>query len=162
MVRHWALRKLKLWKHRILGSYSWGAYQRSDFNEPRLLRLPKHRKVLDSLTWDIWFSLINNHLLMFRASLVAQLVKNPPTMQETPVLDSWVGKIRWRSERLSTPVFWPGEFYSPWGQKTSLSYFLDVQTTCPLLQNFYITWLLPHSPPGSRSLRVTWNTVSLA
>ena len=31
-----------------------------------------------------------------------------------------VGKIPWRRERLSTPVFWPGEFhwlYSPWGRK---------------------------------------------
>ena len=38
------------------------------------------------------------------ASLVAQLVKNLPAMQETPV-DSWVGKIRWRRDRLPTPVF---------------------------------------------------------
>ena len=48
-------------------------------------------------------------------SLVAQLVKNPPTMQET-----WVGKIPWRRERLLTPVFWPEEFhglYSPWGSQ---------------------------------------------
>ena len=44
-----------------------------------------------------------------RASLVAQLVKNPPAVQET-----WVGKIPWRRERLPTPVFWPGEFH---GQK---------------------------------------------
>ena len=36
------------------------------------------------------------------ASLVAQLVKNPPTMQETWVL---VGKIPWRRDRLPTPVF---------------------------------------------------------
>ena len=28
---------------------------------------------------------INNHLLVLRASLVAQLVKNPPAMWETPV-----------------------------------------------------------------------------
>ena len=55
------------------------------------------------------------------ASLVAQLVKNPPAMQETWV-QSWVGKIPWRRERLPTPVFWPGEFhglYSPWGRKES-------------------------------------------
>ena len=39
-----------------------------------------------------------------RASLVAQLVKNLPAMLETPV-DSWVGKIRWRMDRLPTPVF---------------------------------------------------------
>ena len=49
------------------------------------------------------------------ASLVDQLVKNLPAMQET-----WVGKIPWRREKLLTPVFWPGEFhglYSPWGRK---------------------------------------------
>ena len=51
------------------------------------------------------------------ASVVAQLVKNLPAMWET-----WVGKIPWRREQLSTPVFWPGEFlglYSPWGHKES-------------------------------------------
>ena len=55
------------------------------------------------------------------ASLVAQLVRNPPAMWETWV-DPWVGKIAWRKERLPTPVFWPGEFhglYSPWGCKES-------------------------------------------
>ena len=36
-------------------------------------------------------------------SLIAQLVKNPPAMQETP--DSWVRKIPWRWDRLPTPVF---------------------------------------------------------
>ena len=53
------------------------------------------------------------------ASLVAQLVKNLPAMQEIWV-QSWVGKIPWRKERLPTPVFWPGEFhgmYSPWDHK---------------------------------------------
>ena len=40
------------------------------------------------------------------ASLVAQLVKNPPAMQET-----WVGRFPWRRERLPTPVFRPGEFH---------------------------------------------------
>ena len=50
------------------------------------------------------------------ASLVAQLVKNPPAMQET-----WVLSLGWEDplekERLRTLVFWPGEFhglYSPW------------------------------------------------
>ena len=38
-------------------------------------------------------------------SLVAHLVNNPPTMQET-----WLGKILWRRERLPTPIFWAGEF----------------------------------------------------
>ena len=63
-----------------------------------------------------WFS---NNLVKFCASLMAQLVKNPPAMQETWV-DSWVGKIPWRRERLPTPVSLPGEFhgpYSPWGSQ---------------------------------------------
>ena len=40
------------------------------------------------------------------ASLIAQLVKNPPAMQET-----WVEKIPWRGERLPTPVFRPRKFH---------------------------------------------------
>ena len=53
------------------------------------------------------------------ASLVAQLVKNLPAILETWV-QSLVGKIPWRRERLPTPVFWPGEFHglhSSWGRK---------------------------------------------
>ena len=44
-------------------------------------------------------------------SLVAQLVKNPPAMRETPVYNSWIRKISWRRERLPTPVFlgFPGD-----------------------------------------------------
>ena len=59
-------------------------------------------------------------------SLVAQLVKNLPAMQEIR-LDPWVGKIPWRREWEPTLVFSPGEFhgqrslvgYSPWGHKES-------------------------------------------
>ena len=55
------------------------------------------------------------------ASLVVQVVKNPPAMRR-PGFSLWVGKIPWRRERLPTPVFWPGEShrrYSPWGPKES-------------------------------------------
>ena len=60
------------------------------------------------------------------ASLVARVVKNPPTMQETWV-QTLVGKVLWRKEWLPTPAFLPGEFYgqrslvgySPWGLKES-------------------------------------------
>ena len=38
------------------------------------------------------------------ASLIAQLVKNPPAKQETPD-NCLVGKIPWRRDRLPTPVF---------------------------------------------------------
>ena len=59
---------------------------------------------------DLWFC--RNKKYYEDSSLVAQRVKNLPAMWET-----WVGKILWRRERLSTPVFWPGEFhglYNPW------------------------------------------------
>ena len=55
------------------------------------------------------------------ASLVAQLVKNPPASRR-PGFDPWIGKNPWRREQLPTPVFWPGEFrglYRPWGRKES-------------------------------------------
>ena len=57
-------------------------------------------------------------------TLVAQMVKNPPAMQET-----WVQSLGWedplKKEWLPTPVLLPGEFhgqrnlvgYSPWGHK---------------------------------------------
>ena len=55
------------------------------------------------------------------ASLMTQLVKNPPAMWET-----WVRSLGWEDPlekgKLPTPVFWPGEFhglYSPWGYKES-------------------------------------------
>ena len=64
-----------------------------------------------------WKGVRNAH-----ASLIAQLVKNPPAMWERPGFDPWVGKSPWRRERLPAPVFWPGEFhglYSTWGHKVS-------------------------------------------
>ena len=67
----------------------------------------EHCTFIHKPKYDVW------------ASLVAQLVKNPPAMPETGFYP-WVGKIPWRKERLPPPVFWPGEFhglYSPWGRK---------------------------------------------
>ena len=47
---------------------------------------------------------------LLQPSLVAQLVKNPPAIQET-----WAWSLAWedpwRRERLPTPVFWPREFH---------------------------------------------------
>ena len=45
----------------------------------------------------------NRHVFSHRASLIAQLVKNPLAMQESR-FDSWIGRIRWRRDRLPTPV----------------------------------------------------------
>ena len=58
------LKGLWMRKPRILAPESWCAYERKDFSEPKLLHLPIHRKVLNSLTWDIWFSLVNSNFLM--------------------------------------------------------------------------------------------------
>ena len=58
---------------------------------------------------------------LYWASLIAQLAKNLLAMQEV-LFNSWVRKICWRKEKLSTPVFGPGQFhglYSPWGLKES-------------------------------------------
>ena len=62
----------------------------------------------------------------FRATLVAQMVKNLPACGR-PGFDPWVGKIPWRRKWQPTPVFLPGEShgrrslvgYSPWGHKES-------------------------------------------
>ena len=43
-------------------------------------------------------------------SLVVQMVKNLPVMQETG-FNPWVGKIPWRREWQPIPVFLPGEFH---------------------------------------------------
>ena len=57
--------------------------------------------------------------IQIKASLIAQMVRNLPAMQET-----WVQPLGWEDplekEMATTPVFWPGEFhglYSPWGRK---------------------------------------------
>ena len=64
------------------------------------------------------------------ASLVAELVKNPPAMWET-WFNPWIGKIPWRRERVPTPVFWPGEFYGLY----SPVQFSSVAQSCPTLCN---------------------------
>ena len=60
-------------------------------------------------------------MCQLQASLIAQLVKNPPAMQETPV--QFLGREDpLEKGTATTPVFWPGEFhglYSPWGGKES-------------------------------------------
>ena len=49
-------------------------------------------------------SLTDEWIQKMWASLTAQLLKNLPAIQET-WLDSWVGKIPWRRDRLPIPVF---------------------------------------------------------
>ena len=68
---------------------------------------------------QVFLEEINILIRRLWASLVAQLVRNPPQCRR-PGFSSWVGKSPWRREKQPPPVFWPGEFhglYSPWGHK---------------------------------------------
>ena len=81
-----------------------------------------------------WYSLSKKsmsafQICMYQASLIAQLVKNLPAMQETPVW-FWVGKIPWR--RLPTPVF----LGFPCGSADlyATSFCTDISSSCKTLQ----------------------------
>ena len=87
--------------------------------------------------------------LWFQASLIAQL------QCRRLQFNSWVGKIPWRRERLSTLVFWPGEFhglYSSWGCKESdmteqLSLHFQRESLRPLFQAWSIfSWAVLSYP----------------
>jgi len=68
------------------------------------------------------------------------------------VFDPWVGKIPWKRGWLPIPVFWPGEFHSPWDHKE-----LDMTEWLNSLLNF----LLPSQVIGLifTRLNVDFNTV---
>ena len=99
-----------------------------------------------------------------QASLVAQLVKNPPAMLVTWVRSlGWVGKIPWRRKWQPTPVLLPGEShggrslvgYSPWGHK-------ELDTT-ELLHSWWLqsSVTVPCHPPPLKSPlanRLFWST----
>ena len=105
-------------------------------------------------------SFLNNHYLPLTwASLVAQLVKNPPVILETWVWSlGW--KDPWRREGLPTPVFWPGEFHglcSPWGQRIRH----NEQLSLSLFTTYFLpTWLSWAHRKASLSVilaSVKWN-----
>ena len=91
--------------HRTLALVRWGAYEGNDFSEPRPMHLPIHRKALNSLTWDIWFSLINNTLdvqticlllqnfcitwLLLWAVLLGWLEMLPPGLEVLKIPTKW-------------------------------------------------------------------------
>ena len=55
----------------------------------------------------------SSSICVFRASLVAHMVKNQECGR--PGFNPWVGKIPWRRAWQPTPVFLPGE--SPWTEE---------------------------------------------
>ena len=73
-----------------------------------ILKIVTISPALGAVTGQNWSLILKIHigtsLVVHGASLIAQLVKNPPAMQETPVR-FLVGKIHWRRDRLPTPIF---------------------------------------------------------
>ena len=78
------------WVHRV--RYDWACIQ--DWFKIPFLGEPKLKLSLSLMIWG--------------ASLVAQMVKNLPAVQETR-FDPWVRKIPWRRKWQLTPSFLPGE-----------------------------------------------------
>ena len=89
---------------------------------------------------------------------MAQMVKNPPAMQES--FYPLVGKIPWRQEWLPSLVFLPGEFhgqrslagYSPWSHKElnmtkqlMLSLSFRQELSCVAINNLQFTELQNNS-----------------
>ena len=74
---------------------------------------------------ESWIFVKYTKLMIYWASLVAQMVKNPLVICGKPGFDPWVWKIPWRRAWQTTLVFLPREShgqrslvgYSPWGCK---------------------------------------------
>ena len=79
----------------------------------------KSSKPMDSDTENLLdvFKIVSRLVLSFPCGSAGKRIC---LQYKRPGFDLQVGKIPWRRERLSTPIFWPGEFhelYSPWGHK---------------------------------------------
>ena len=103
--------------------------------------LVKRLHLLLNTTQVLKCSMLSERMFTW-ASLVAQLVKNPPECRR-PGSNPWGGKIPWTREWLLSPVFWPEEFHglcSSWGHKsqTQLSNFLFFKWKKPDSRATYI------------------------
>ena len=83
--------ELGRWRHRQVASESWDAYESNDFSETKLLYLPIYRKALNSLTWDIWFSLI--HKNTFDVQTTCPLLQTSTSPESSP-LPSWKSSLK--------------------------------------------------------------------
>ena len=87
----------------------WGAYQRNDFSDLQLLLLPIHRKALNTLTWGIYFSLINNNLL--NVLVTCPSMQNlyiswllPSSLQSNSLRVTWGSVSQTRSPKISLQI----------------------------------------------------------
>ena len=87
---------------------------------------PKNTGV-SSLSLLQWIFLIHGEVFILRGFPDGSVVKEFTCKGRRRIFHPWVGKIPWRREWQSTPVFLPGEShgqrslvgYSPWGRKES-------------------------------------------
>ena len=116
----YTLKKLRMTKYKTLALDSWGADPRTNISQPGLLKLPMLRKALNSLTWDVWFSLITSKL--FRSQLPGLYCTNihmswlQPASSEESLRATWeavswaevlsfVSKIKCNSQLLGGVLF---------------------------------------------------------
>ena len=98
-------------------------------------------------TGFIWY-----HHIQSRASQVALVEKNPPSVQEMQEtwFDPWVGGCPWRRAWQPTPVFLPGESH---GQKSLVGYSPQGRKELDMRRQWHPTpVLLPGKSHGWRSL----------
>ena len=105
------------------------------------------------------------------ASLLGQLVKNPPAKKKKkkrihlqcgrPGFNPCVGKIPWRRKNLPTPVFWPGEFYGLYSlwvhNKSDMTEWLSLSLSTWIPSSLSIYSFKPDS--GCSLSRVLINTI---
>ena len=142
-----------MWKNTGYWPHSWGAYEKDDFSEPKLLCLLIHRKALNSFSWDICFFFFNhkNPLDVQTTRPLLQLLYN----MGLPRCCYWQ-RICWAMQK--TQELWVQSL----GQEDALE--KEMATHCTILTKSR-TWasthitrlLLPLSPPWSSNLRVTWD-----
>ena len=117
-------KEFRMWKCKLLAPDSGDAYERNDFNKPRLLHPPIHRKELNSLTWSIWFSLIHKNTFdvettcpLFRNFCITWLLQPTPTF-----LGQWI-----RKDHVWFDAWWIKTYGNEWlvlstqGQPTSVT-----------------------------------------
>ena len=78
------------------------------------------RRRKDNSKWRARGQIKVYFLIVFRASLVAQMVKHLPAMRR-PGFNPWIGKSPWRRKWQPTPIFFPGKSH---GQRTLIGYSL--------------------------------------
>ena len=78
-------RKLRVWKP---GSYLRCIWKKG-FHWAQTLLFSHTQKTRNSLTWDIWFSLINNNLLMFRQPVLCCKTGSSPDLLSSSLRVTW-------------------------------------------------------------------------